>query len=536
MGTEKLSVDLPDSEEQWNDDAIRRRKKLAKKMQKPVQIKANPPEEETFILNLLTKKIPLLSGLLQSFKSTGSSITSLLIKTQNNPSQALSSASSGFQYAGLGIAAINFVRIPLVFLFAMIAGEKPPFTLSTGASWAYSALLLGLTLTALLAPVVAPYIAIAIAGVGLVAAVVSLGNMIYQRHKLHQGLTKINEEIKSNEAILDDIQQRSRTLETQLASLDKEDKHYKEKAVEICKKIDKLEQRYLNAKTELQTLHDRKLVDEKTLSSMGSAAFIDKGVGIALGSLAVIGAVLSLFFPPVGVGLLVASATIGTLYAIGRITVPIVAPFIASQVKKLSEWFANVFEKTNGDKLSHDLDSTLTNQSLVSPTALISPSPATERELLSVSSSTLKAMKGLFGEEADTQLQALKEDAVEMEQLDNQLLMIAEQGRPIDALNFFRNLAVIAQAEKCLAGDLHCLFNRFSNMSKVVPLLEKALDDINSGSLILSDTEAAELRASKPLMAILLQSNRELPLDISGPSPQALDKEASEQHSLNRVR
>ena len=535
MGTEKLSADLTDGEEQWSDEAIRRRKKLAKKIQKPVQIMANPPEQEAFILNLLTKKIPLLAGFLQSLKSTGSSITSLLIKTQDSSSQTLQSANAGFQYAALGLAAINFVRIPLIFLFAAIAGEKPPFTLSNGASWAYSALLLGLTLTALLVPVAAPYIAVAIAGISLITAVVSLGNMIYQRHKLKQVLVATNDNIQKNEAILDDIQQRARTFETQLASLNKEDKNYQKKAAEICKKIDKLEQHYLSTKTELQTLHDKKLLDEKTLDGMGVSAFMDKGVAIVLGSLTVIGAVLSLFFPPVGVGILLASAAIGTLYLIGRIAVPVVAPIIVRQVKKMGEWFANASENKEGNKLSHDLNATLINQSQVSPNALVTSGSVAGIEPLLVSGSTLKTMKGLFGEGARQQLHALKDDAIEMEQLDNQLLTIAERGRPIDALSFFRNLSVIAQAENCSHGDLQSLFNKFSNMNKVLPLLEKALEDVKSGALVLSDVEKAELQASKPFMFLLQQSDRELDWDVLGLPSEMHDKEESEQLSLKGV-
>ncbi len=535
MSTEKLSADLTDSEEQWSDGAIRKRRKLAKKMQKPVQITANPPEQEAFILNLLTKKIPLLAGFLQSLKSTGSSITSLLIKTQDSSSQALNSANAGFQYAALGLSAINFVRIPLIFLFAIIAGEKPPFTLSTGASWAYSALLLGLTITALLVPVAAPYIAVAIAGISLITSVISLGNMIYQRYKLKHALAKTNDDIQNNEAILDDIQQRARILETQLASLNKEDKNYQKSAAEICKKIDKLEQHYLRTKTELQILHDKKLLDEKTLSGIGVTAFLDKGVGIALASLTVIGAVLSLFFPPVGVGILLASAAMGTLYLIGRIVVPIVAPVIVTQVKKLGEWLANAFENKKGNKLTHDLDSTLTSQSQASPTEPTPPSSAPGNEAPSVSSSTLIAMKGLFGKGAGEQLRLLGQDAAEMELLDNQLLKIAERGNPIDALNFFRNLAVIAQIEDCSHGDLHSLFNKFSNMNKVLPLLDKALEDIESGALVLSDAEKSELRASKPFMVILQHSERSLDMDVLGPSPVNHDQEESEQLSLKRV-
>ncbi|CEG58769.1 hypothetical protein [Legionella fallonii] len=520
MGTEKLSADLDliSNEDQWNGKAIRRRKKLAQMMQEKIQIKANPPEEKAFIQRLLTKKIPFLSGFLQSLKSTGSSITSLLIKVQDSSSHALQGANAGFQYIGLGLAAINFVRIPLIYLSAFIVGEKPPFTLSTGANWAYSAVLLGLTLAALLVPVAAPPIAILMASMGLVAGVVSLGNMIYQRYKLQKSLKNINADIEEKEAVLDSIQQQARTLEEQLTSLDKEDKNYQTKAGEICKKIDALERQYESTKNELQGCHDKKLLDEKTLSGMGSAAFMDKGVGIVLSSIAVIGLVLSLFFPPVGLGLVAASAGLGTLYVVGRVAASVIGPLLAPHLKKLGEKFANTSENTEDEQLSHDLDKTLTNQSPSSPAEQMNYRSTTRQGELPILGSTLKTMRGLFGEEAGKQLHALKDDAVEMGKLDDQLLKIIESGSHLEALNFFRNLAVVAQKENCPHGDLQCLFNKFSNMSGVLPLLERALDKVKNGDLVLSEVERVELHASEPLIAILQQSERRIDLDFLVPS------------------
>lgn len=497
-----------------NEEEILRRKRLAKMMQEQVEITPNAPDKESFLLNLLTKKIPLLAGFLQSIKGTASSITNLLINVQDNASKSLQGASSGFQYAALGLATVNFFRIPMIFLFAAIAGEKPPFTLSTAGEWIYSAALLGLTLAAILAPAVAPALGLAAAGLVFIASIVSLVNMIYQRHQLKKSLLQVNEDIKNTEDILEYTRKEAQELESALANLDKGDSNYKQKATEICRKIDELALSYKKTKNDLQSLHNKKFLDEKTLKGMGGVAFMDKGVGIALASLAIAGLVLSLFFPPVGLGILVASAGLGTLYLVSRISYSFLAPKIGPLLKKVGDWFANKFSNKTDNEPSPDLDKTLNSQTHLLAEEQQSISATTKHEVSLSQYSTLKTMKGLFGEDAAQQLHALKDNAIEMEKLDSQLLKIAETENRTELLKFISNLAAMAQAENCPFGDLQNLCGKFFNMNKTLPLLEKALDEIKNGDFVLSEAERADLQESQPVIAALLQQN-EKAMDLS---------------------
>lgn len=464
------------------------------------------------------EKIPLLSGLLQSLGSSGTATTAL-IKSLGNTSQALQGASAGFHYAGLGIAAINFVRIPLIYFFALIARERVPFTLSNNARWAYSALVLGLTLAAILVPAAAPPIALVLASLTLVLSLVSIGHMIYKRYTIQKSLRETKENIKTQEDLLEEMQENAKLLSSKLKKLNKNDQDYEERARAICKEIDDLSGKYKIEKDELQRLHNKKLEDEQTLKGLGTAAFMDRGIAAALTSVAIIGLALSFFFPPVGLGIVAGSAGLGALYVVSRVAVSLLAPIVTAQLKKLGLWNSKTNENEESPEPSLNLDDSLENQSSFSSTneyedpayKETSTSVEARKSTMNNEGSTLKTMKGLFGMQAGKRLQELKEDVIEMRKLDDHLTRIIESNKSNkhhEVLKFFQNLAVIAQMEECPHGDLRCLFDKFSNMDKVLPLLEEALDEVKEGTLILSKEEKAALYASEPLMAILKKSKR----------------------------
>ncbi|KTD72779.1 hypothetical protein [Legionella tucsonensis] len=507
MSTEKLSDDLM--------ERILKGQSLAEEMSKKVQLSPQPPEQKKFILRLLINKIPLLSGLLQSLGSSGTATTAL-IKSLGNTTQALQGASAGFHYAGLGIAAVNFVRIPLIYFFSLIARERPPFTLSNNARWAYSALLLGLTLTAILVPAAAPPIALAMASLSLVLSLVSIGHMIYKQYTIRKSLRETNKNIKTQNNLLDEIGINAQRLSLKLKKLDKNDEDYEERARAICKKIEDLNGEYETEKDKLQKLYNKKRDDEQMLKGMGAVAFMDRGITAALTSVAIIGLALSLFFPPVGLGIVAGSAGLGALYVVSRVAVSLLAPIVSSQIKKLGLWNSKTNENEESLELSLNPEDSLENQSSLSSSEGYESPMNQETSLaegykrtINNEDSTLKTMRELFGIKAAQRLEELKEDVIEMRKLDNRLSAIVESKNHREVLKFFQNLAVIAQMEECPHDDLRCLLDKFSSKKEqILPLLEDSLDEVKNGSLIISKEEKAALYASEPLMAILKQSKR----------------------------
>ncbi|KTD42052.1 coiled-coil protein [Legionella parisiensis] len=495
-----------------------------------MKIIPQPPEQKKFILRLLINKIPLLSGFLQSLGGSGTATTAL-IKSLGNTSQALQGASTGFHYAGLGIAAVNFVRIPLIYFFSLIAGEPPPFTLSNNARWAYSALLLGLTLTAILVPAAAPPIALAMASLSLVLSLVSIGNMIYNRYKIKKSLQETNEKIKPQEDILELKRENARLLGLKLKNLKKSDEDYEKNAMAICKEIEDLNIEYEIERVKLQKLYNDKLNHEQTLKGLGTGAFVDRGVTAALTSVAIIGLSLSLFFPPVGLGIVAGSAGLGVLYVVGRVAVSLLAPVVSSQLKKLGLWNSKTNENEESLEPSLNPDDSLTEENpMDKETSTFAEGP---KSTMNNEDSTLKTMRELFGINASKRLQELKEGAIEMDILDSRLSAIIETQNHREALKFFQHLTIIAQMEECPYGDLRCVLDKFSNMDKVLPLLEDALEEVKNGMLIISKEEKVALYNSEPLRIILKRSERLSDLSFLISSTQHTESRDEKQKQLN---
>lgn len=385
---------------------IQDREVLIKLMQEEVTIKPNSPKEKAFILDLLTTKIPLLANFLKRGSSIGN--LSAQIAQLHHSSQALQGASTGLDFVSIGFGVIDFFRFPAIYLAAYIVGEPPPITLSNNARWLYSAVILGLSLTAILVPVTASPIALTLASLGLAVSVVTTVNLIYQRRQVRKGLNETNSEIEIETGKLKVLQEQAKKLELQLAGLKKNDEHYQQNATELCKEIDELNGRYSKTKEQLQTLHDKKLKQETKLGNMGGMAFMDKGVSIALSSLAIIGVVLTLLFPQIGLAILAATAALAVTYLVVRVT----GPYILSGLKTVGSWLAGKFGYDTAEGDAPKLDNTLEKQSKDKPEPQIkeelSEDPHVQNDQ-SIKDSTLKTMEGLNSPEINRNLKTHRE-------------------------------------------------------------------------------------------------------------------------------
>ncbi|MCC5792031.1 MAG: hypothetical protein JJT82_05385 [Legionellaceae bacterium] len=292
------------------------------------------PSKPESKLDVLKAKIPFLAGFLDRASGFAESVCKIAQMHSHHPS-TLRGVGSGLHYTQVALTLIDFFRIPAIYLGAFIVGEKAPISLSKNAQWGYSSVLLALTLTALLVPAAATPIALTMASLGLCISLFSLGKMIYQRHQIKKSLRQVEQDIIQARQELDAIQQQAQALESvfELSSLTEEEQS------KVQGKIHALYQKYSTCVTQLQDLHNTQLQQETRLKEMGDGAFMNKGMAIAVSSLAMIGLVLTLFFPPIGFGIMAASAGVGIVYAVGRMTLPRLAPLFRRIGNQLGSWF-----------------------------------------------------------------------------------------------------------------------------------------------------------------------------------------------------
>lgn len=328
-----------------NNDITETALTAARNMQENVSFTPAPIPKDVLLLALL-KKIPLLTGLLGDADSTTSAIGEL-VKVTDKTAPGMDAAARGLHFAGLALDIVNFIRIPCIYLASYILGVKPPITLSNNAKWLYAGVLLVATIVSLTVSVAAPFIAIGTAALALSVAAFTLGKVIYQRRQHQKAIKDLTAEIETEEKALRDLQNQALILESSLKKALAE--HDDKLASQLAKDITLLDSTFEEQKQKLQALHDKRFVHQESLKKKDTANVVDKAVGVGLAAVVVIGLVVSLFFPPIGYGILVGAGVTGLTYVIGRMMMPL---FV-----KLGNWiYGKISNKATSSDDSKDQD------------------------------------------------------------------------------------------------------------------------------------------------------------------------------------
>lgn len=272
--------------------------------------------QKSIALSIL-KLIPFFNKFIASANGAGNAITRM-IEIEGLVNNATQTATSVFQYIKLGTAIIDFFRIPAIYVGALIAKQEVPFTFSRNAKLLYSAVILGLTITAIAFPPAAPIIALVAGVAALGQSIVTLTNLYYKRIETQDKLVQVEK----------DIAQKTERVNFLIDELEKLEKTAGAAKDDDIKSLKRDIAQHLN---ELQGLYDTREYCKQKLEKLGTAAALDKTVGVGLAAFALVGIVTSMIFPPVGVGILAATASLGVAYLVARVTVPLIK-FLAEKI------------------------------------------------------------------------------------------------------------------------------------------------------------------------------------------------------------
>lgn len=104
-------------------------------------------------------------------------------------------------------------------------------------------------------------------------------------------------------------------------------------------------------------------------------AVVDRSVGIAFASLAFLGAAMCLFLPPVGFGLLAATASLAFAYVVARVTYPL----LKSLGKKIMNEVTKKPHSDEGDRESEGEKEDLTESEFETSDMKVKPTPEIEK-------------------------------------------------------------------------------------------------------------------------------------------------------------
>lgn len=292
-------------------------------IQQPV---AYVPKKKKVPLSLL-RHIPFISRFVKSASKDAMQLGSSISSLQATPPAGLT---SGMQFGGVSLAALDFLMIPAIYLSAFIFKQPVPITLNNNARWLYSGVLLGLAITALAVPGAAPIIGLVSAGLALGLSTFLLAKALRERYVLGKERKVLRRELVSAEEEMQLIQSEAEKLRTKLQQTTDQ-----EHLTEIYQQIALLQTRSQAQKERIGALKEKEEVIEEKIKKLGIVQILDKGLGVSLASLAVVGLVTSLFFPHVGLAILAGVSAVSLAYLAVRITVPI--------VRALGKWLINKF-------------------------------------------------------------------------------------------------------------------------------------------------------------------------------------------------
>lgn len=233
----------------------------------------------------------------------------------------------GFRFGGLAMSIADFFRIPLIYLTAFLLKKKVPFNLNNNARWLYASVLLALTITSIVVPVIAPIIAFVSAGVGLFASVFLLSKLLYIRHHLKKECNALQREINRTEQRLLTIQDNAKILEELLGQAREE-----QAIIEISMQIVLLKEEHHVEEKKMMELYVHFVKKEKHLEPLNGDRLLFRGISLGVAALSIIGLVTALFAPPLGAAILIGAAVIGGIY----LTVSLLRPLfhlVRSRVK-----------------------------------------------------------------------------------------------------------------------------------------------------------------------------------------------------------
>lgn len=330
------------------------------------------------------RRIPLLKKYLRNFGESGEEIARVggrlnrLVDTVH-----VEDIANGFQFGSVALALFDFVRIPFVYLFAYIAGEKIPISLNSRARWAFAAIVLILTVVSIAVPVTAPIIAFIAAAGALGGALVETAKALYDRSVLRAELRQLKKVIDREQLNIAAMNQTAKELEAELLQA-KEEAHLEEIYQRIAAFQDEFNSK-IDEIAALKQLKTRQAHLEEQIKQLEPLRLLDKSIKIVWGALTVIGLVVAVFFPPVGLAILLGTATVSATYFFVRLTTPLWQPLI----DRIAKRFSKDREDTPApDEAAQECD--LNEQTEENTTTL----PAEEE-------STHKVLKELFGDEQE---------------------------------------------------------------------------------------------------------------------------------------
>lgn len=278
-----------------------------------------PMPQKQHVLLQWVRKIPLLTGFGNNIAGAGFAILGIEAALRF-PSDKIQSWSNRFQMIALGLALIDFIRVPAIYLTAWLLGERVPVSTAKNARWLQAAILLSFAVMALVFPATAGPTGLIGALLGFGVSFLNLGRFFYRKYQLAKQLRQSCSECERAITALIALQNQAIGIRQRLlAGIRQRDEAEVQR---LSRRASGILAQLNRQKSLVQARWSTQCCLGQMQVKSGFVELMDKSVGVALASLGLLGTVMNLFFPLAGLMILAGTALAGTTYISFRITYP----------------------------------------------------------------------------------------------------------------------------------------------------------------------------------------------------------------------
>jgi hypothetical protein len=264
------------------------------------------------------KEITSLQG---EFDHKLSELTNTIIELFNTETEG----SDTLESLSLASHAIDFIKLPARYLSGFARGKEASVTVPHAVRFAYTTIMLSLSILALALPITAVPIGIISVCLGTISAAVLLGRYFLQKEKY----LELKNQLVEAEDKMQKLQEEAQLINTHLTE-------NPDQAIDM-QRLHQIKEDYDRLSALLSKKDLIKLKIKKYSSEYNPMFLMDRGIGLGLSSLAAAGLICSLFFPPVGIAIAVSAFIAGVAYMGARITMTIVKKILAYRESKLEK-------------------------------------------------------------------------------------------------------------------------------------------------------------------------------------------------------
>lgn len=262
----------------------------------------------------MSDTIETLTGMTDKAATAGSKLTAGSIVYSGNSTKFHVFAAQAFSIASFVINVVDFLLIPLGYIYKLVKKEPVPFNKANNIRWALASISLGLAITSMMFPPAALGIAITTAAITLTISTITFVQFFYHRHNIKRAREAVKQCLREVKALIIADQEEAYRIRKDIRISMNSDKPQITVIDELNEKLQAVNRRFADhTETFKELAREKKALDIAHHQHRSYAEIGSNVVKLLLSGMVIAGAILiaNPVTAPIAIGLAAGAAVIG---------------------------------------------------------------------------------------------------------------------------------------------------------------------------------------------------------------------------------